>query len=55
MPKLSKPFKIVLPGDVYPTEFAVGDSVDGDTADKAKAAGCIAPVKNKAQKPLENK
>ena len=57
MPKLLKPFKIVLPGDVYPTELAAGAAVDGEIAEKAKAAGCIAkqaPSK-KAMKAPENK
>lgn len=57
MPKLSKPFKIVMPGDVYPTELPAGETVEGDVAEKAKAAGCIAKTapKTKAMKAPENK
>lgn len=57
MPKLSKPFSIVLPGDVYPTRFEPGDTVEGDIAATAALAGCVekrAP-KAKAMKAPENK
>ena len=57
MPKLERDFKIVLPGEIYPVVFAAGESVDGDVAEKAAAAGCIAEPRRekKASRPPENK
>lgn len=59
MVKLSKDFKIVMPGDVYPTTLEEGATVEGDIAEKARAAGCVgqekAVTKAKAMKAPENK
>jgi len=52
MPKLTRDFSIVLPGNVYPTLIEAGKNVEGDVAEKAAAAGCIAkhPTVNETRK-----
>lgn len=49
MAVVSKAFKAVRPGDVYPSEIAVGENVTGELEDVAKALGCLAEPKAKAK------
>ncbi|UWL62278.1 hypothetical protein NIK97_12055 [Brucella pseudintermedia] len=47
--RVSKAFRAVPEGEVYPRQFDVGDTVTGRMAEVARALGCVAdePAKRK--------
>ena len=62
MATVTKPFSGVKDGECQVTEFAVGDTVEGDLAAVAVREGWAtdkkarkSPAKNKAQTPAKNK
>ena len=54
MPKFTKPFKAVVPGDRYATDFFAGQDCPKELIKDAEADGAIpkqaAPAKKKAKK-----
>lgn len=51
---VTKAFKAVKPGEVYPTEFAPGDAVEGRIEEIAREIGAIeTPPERAAQPALE--
>lgn len=59
MPKLTKSFRAVPPGEVYPRKFEAGEEVEGRLAEIAEQLGALeqpkpAP-KRKSMTPPENK
>jgi len=53
MAKVTKTFKAVMDGDVYPTEYLAGDDVTGEAEEIGKALGCVSS--KAAKKAPENK
>ena len=48
--KVIKAFKVVMPGDVYPTSFEVGDDIEGHAAEVGREMGCVAGRNRPANK-----
>jgi hypothetical protein len=57
MAKVTRAFKACLPGDVYPSSFAVGDDVTGEAERIGREMGCVedAPTKKALKGAPENK
>lgn len=54
MRKFTKPFRGVVEGDIYPTDFEVGDNCPPELEAGAESLGALGPAKaEKVEKPAK--